>query len=259
MTMNAGPVAGHHPDDNVPDNPSDRPVALVTGATRGLGAETARRLAALNWTVWLGARNADAGQAVAESIRDEVPAADVRVLELDVTSDASVADAHEVVLASGTGLDALVNNAGVSGTRALPEDTSPADFVPVFGVNLLGPVRVTNTFLPLLRKSPRPRLVMVSSGMGSFGITLDRARLESTTWGIVYPSSKAALNMVTTMYAKSLPDVRVTAVDPGYTATGLNGFSGTQSVQEGAEPVVAACVADEPAGAFIGRGGALPW
>ena len=94
-------------------------------------------------------------------------------------------------------------------------------------------MRVTNTFLPLLQQSARPRLVMVSSGMGSFGITLDRARLESTLWGIVYPSSKAALNMVTTMYAKSLPDVRVTAVDPGYTATDLNGFSGTQTVDRG--------------------------
>jgi NAD(P)-dependent dehydrogenase (short-subunit alcohol dehydrogenase family) len=153
----------------------------------------------------------------------------------------------------------LVNNAGISGTRAQPADTKPADFIPVFGVNLLGPVRVTNTFLPLLQKSVRPRLVMVSSGMGSFGITLDRARLESTLWGIVYPSSKAALNMVTTMYAKSLPDVRVTAVDPGYTATDLNGFTGTQTLAEGVEPIVEACVAEELGGWFIGRSGALPW
>jgi NAD(P)-dependent dehydrogenase (short-subunit alcohol dehydrogenase family) len=100
---------------------------------------------------------------------------------------------------------------------------------------------------------------MVSSGMGSFGVTQDRSRLESTIWGIVYPSSKAALNMVTTMYAKSLPDVRVTAVDPGYTATNLNGFSGPQTVPEGAEPIVEACVADELAGGFVGRSGPLPW
>jgi NAD(P)-dependent dehydrogenase (short-subunit alcohol dehydrogenase family) len=99
----------------------------------------------------------------------------------------------------------------------------------------------------------------VSSGMGSFAITQDRTRLESTLWGIVYPSSKAALNMVTTMYAKSLPDVRVTAVDPGYTATNLNGFSGTQTLAEGVEPIVEACVAEELAGGFIGRSGLLPW
>jgi NAD(P)-dependent dehydrogenase (short-subunit alcohol dehydrogenase family) len=232
---------------------------LITGSTQGLGAETAARLAERGWTVWLGARDPAVGEAVAEQIREETTPADVRVVQLDVTSDESVAAAYDVVAGSGTGLDVLVNNAGISGTRALPADTAAADFLPVFGVNLLGPVRVTNTFLPLLQRSERPRLVMVSSGMGSFGITQDRSRLESTLWGIVYPSSKAALNMVTTMYAKSLPDVRVTAVDPGYTATNLNGFSGTQTVPEGAEPIVAACAADELPGPFIGRSGALPW
>jgi NAD(P)-dependent dehydrogenase (short-subunit alcohol dehydrogenase family) len=233
--------------------------ALITGATQGLGAETAARLAELGWTVWLGARDTAAGDAVAKEIRGTTPVADLRVVQLDVTSDESVVAAYDAVSAAGTGLDVLVNNAGISGTRALPADTKPVDFVPVFAVNLLGPVRVTNTFLPLLEKSARPRLVMVSSGMGSFAITQDRSRLESTLWGIVYPSSKAALNMVTTMYAKSLPDVRVTAVDPGYTSTNLNGFSGIQTVAEGAEPIVEACVAEELAGGFIGRSGALPW
>jgi NAD(P)-dependent dehydrogenase (short-subunit alcohol dehydrogenase family) len=238
---------------------TSRSTVLITGATRGLGAETAARLTERGWTVWLGARDTAAGEAVAREIRAAQVDADVRVVELDVTSDESVAAAYDTVTGSRTGLDVLVNNAGTSGTRALPADTEVADFLPVFGVNLLGPVRVTNTFLPLLKESERPRLVMVSSGMGSFGITQDRGRLESTIWGIVYPSSKAALNMVTTMYAKSLPDVRVTAVDPGYTATSLNGFSGTQTVAEGAEPIVEACTADELAGPFIGRGGALPW
>ena len=232
---------------------------LITGANRGLGAETAARLAVRGWTVWLGARDVAAGEAVAKEILGTQPDADLRVVQLDVTSDESVAAAYDVVTASGTGLDVLVNNAGISGTRALPADTTPADIIPVFGVNLLGPVRVTNTFLPMLKESDRPRLVMVSSGLGSFAITQDRARLESTIWGISYPSSKAALNMVATMYAKTLPDVRVTAVDPGYTATNLNGFTGTQTIAEGAEPIVEACVADEVAGGFIGRSGALPW
>jgi NAD(P)-dependent dehydrogenase (short-subunit alcohol dehydrogenase family) len=232
---------------------------LVTGATQGLGAETAARLAERGWTVWLGARDTAAGEAVAKEIRGSVPAADLRVLALDVTSDESVTAAYDEVVAAGTGLDVLVNNAGVSGTRALPADTKPADFIAVYGVNVLGPVRVTNAFLPLLEQAERPRLVMVSSGLGSFAMTQDRNRLESTIWGIVYPSSKAALNMVTTMYAKSLPDVRVTAVDPGYTATNLNGFSGSQSIAEGAEPILEACVAQELPGGFIGRSGLLPW
>ncbi len=232
---------------------------LITGANRGLGAETAARLAERGWTVWLGSRDVAAGEAVAKEIQGAQPDSDLRVVQLDVTDDQSVAAAYDAVTDAGTGLDVLVNNAGISGTRAQPADTAPADFVPVFGVNLLGPVRVTNTFLPMLRRSERPRLVMVSSGLGSFGITLDRARFESTLWGIVYPSSKAALNMVATMYAKSLPDVRVTAVDPGYTATNLNDFTGTQTLAEGVGPIVEACVAEELPGWFIGQEGLLPW
>ena len=180
-------------------------------------------------------------------------------MELDVTRDESVQAAYDVVAGSGTGLDILVNNAGIGGTRAAPADTVPADFLPVFGVNLLGPVRVTHAFLPLLRRSPTPRLVMVSSGVGSFGITTDPDRLESTLHGLVYPSSKAALNMVTSMYAKSLPDIRVTAVDPGYTATALNGFSGTQTVTEGTDAIVEACTAEAVAAGFVDRRGPVPW
>src|SRR4051794_38583229 len=97
--------------------------ALITGATKGLGAETAGRLASLGWTVWLGARDLGAGQDVADRLCEDRPDADVRVVELDVTSDESVAAAYDVVARSGTGLDVLVNNAGVSGTRALPADT----------------------------------------------------------------------------------------------------------------------------------------
>jgi NAD(P)-dependent dehydrogenase (short-subunit alcohol dehydrogenase family) len=232
---------------------------LLTGTTKGLGAEAARRLAGLGRTVWMGARDADAGQEVAEKIRADHPDADLRVVQLDVTSDDSVRAAYDEVAGSGTGVDVLVNNAGIGGTRAAPRDTVAADFLPVFGVNLLGPVRVTHAFLPLLRASDRPRLVMVSSGMGSFGITTDPDRLESTLHGLVYPSSKAALNMVTTMYAKSLPDVRVVAVDPGYTATALNDFSGFQTVTEGTDAIVEACTADTLGGGFIDRRGVVPW
>jgi NAD(P)-dependent dehydrogenase (short-subunit alcohol dehydrogenase family) len=237
----------------------EQDTVLLTGATGGLGAETARRLAALGHTVWMGARDIGACQELADKIQVEQPDANPRVVELDVTSDESVTAAYDVVAGSGTGLDVLINNAGIGGTRAAPVDTVPADFLPVFGVNLLGPVRVTHTFLPLLRESSRPRLVMVSSGMGSFGVTTDPDRLESTLHGLVYPSSKAALNMVTTMYAKSLTDMRVVAVDPGYTATALNGFAGHQSVSEGTDAIVEACTAATLAGGFIDRRGVVAW
>lgn len=123
----------------------------------------------------------------------------------------------------------------------------------------LGPVRVTHAFLPMLRESGDARLVMVSSGMGSFGVTTDPDRLESTLHGLVYPSSKSALNTVTTMYSKSPPDLGVVSVDPGYTATGLNDFSGTQTVSAGADVIVEACTADTLAGWFIDRRGPVPW
>jgi NAD(P)-dependent dehydrogenase (short-subunit alcohol dehydrogenase family) len=233
--------------------------ALVTGATQGLGAETAARLAEHGWTVWLGARDAAAGDALARKLRAAQPDADVRVVALDVTSDESVAAAYDAISAAGTGLDVLVNNAGISGEPLPPAETRAADFLAVYGVNLLGPVRVTHAFLPLLRASERPRLVMVSSTLGSFGTLEARGPVAATAWGMVYPSSKAALNMVTTMYAKALPDVRVTAVSPGFTATSLNGFAGAQTVAEGAGPIVEACVADDLPGGFIGRDGVVPW
>ncbi|MBD5786454.1 SDR family NAD(P)-dependent oxidoreductase [Cellulosimicrobium terreum] len=246
-------------------------IALVTGATRGIGRETVRRLAGLGWTVWLGARDVEQGGVVAAEIMSETAAetagsagtapADVRAIALDVTDDASVGLAVRRIEQECGRLDVLVNNAGIAGTRSAPRDTSPTDFIPVFGVNVLGPVRTTGAFLPLLDRSARPRVVMVSSGMGSFGVTSDPDRIESTIAGLVYPSSKAALNMIASHYAKSLPGYQVLAVDPGYTSTGLNGFSGPQTVQEGAESTVLAATVGPgaPSGTFTHRGEPLPW
>ncbi|KAA1419909.1 SDR family oxidoreductase [Mumia zhuanghuii] len=233
--------------------------ALVTGANKGIGLETVRRLAGLGWTVWLGARDAELGRKAAETLQQD--GLDVRPVTLDVTDDASVAAAVTTVGESATGLDVLVNNAGIAGRRVGPEASVPADFIAVYGVNVLGPVRVTNAFLPLLRASDQPRIVNVSSGMGSFGVTSDPSRLEASLVSLVYPSSKSALNMMTTMYAKALPELRVNAVDPGYTATDLNDHRGTQTVEEGADASVrAATVApDGPTGAFFSRDGVLPW
>ncbi|GAB3436775.1 SDR family NAD(P)-dependent oxidoreductase [Phycicoccus ginsengisoli] len=232
---------------------------LVTGATRGLGLETSHRLADLGWTVWMGARDAAAGEAAARAVAQAHPGADVRFVELDVTDDDSVAKAVEAVDGSGTGLDVLVNNAGILGPGRPALDTVPADFLPVLDVNLLGPVRVTHAFLPLLTASSRPRLVMVSSGLGSIQHVNDPARTESRVPGLVYQSSKAALNMVTTLYAKALPGVRVCAVDPGYTATDLNGHSGTRTVREGTDAIVTAAAADTVPGPHFDRYGVSPW
>jgi NAD(P)-dependent dehydrogenase (short-subunit alcohol dehydrogenase family) len=190
--------------------PSIPTVALVTGANKGIGRETVRRLASLGWTVWLGARDAERGKAAASELAG---AGDVRFVELDVTQDVSVSDAAALIADESGRLDVLVNNAGIPGGFVAPRDVTAAEFIAVFGVNMLGPVRVTRAFLGLLDRSARPRVVMVSSGMGSFGVTTDPARFESTLHGVVYASSKAALNMVTSQYpvrevARRLPGQR---------------------------------------------------
>ena len=231
-------------------------IALVTGATQGLGTQTVRRLSALGWTVWLGARDIALGTRLADEIDG-----DVRAVQLDVTDDASVDAAARMIDEHSGQLDVLVNNAGISGGMLAPRETTAADFLRVYGVNVLGPVRTTHAFLPLLDRSAQPRIVMVSSGMGSLGVTTDPDRFESTLHGLVYPSSKTALNMITSQYAKSLTGYQVNAVDPGYTGTALNGFRGTQTVQEGTDAVVAAATIEPGAatGTFTDRSGVVPW
>jgi NAD(P)-dependent dehydrogenase (short-subunit alcohol dehydrogenase family) len=234
--------------------------ALITGANKGLGYETARRLSELGWTVLLGARDRERGEEAATTLQKS--GADVRFIPLDVTSDESVDSAIDLVAEATEGtLDVLINNAGVISPRTEPLETSPQDFIACFGVNLLGPVRVTRAMVPLMREAENPRIVMVSSGLGSLAVTSDPKRLESRILSLVYPSSKAALNMVTTQYAKVLPGFRVNTVDPGYTATDLNDNAGFQTVEEGATVIVemAQVARDGPTGAFFSKDGPVPW
>jgi NAD(P)-dependent dehydrogenase (short-subunit alcohol dehydrogenase family) len=140
-------------------------------------------------------------------------------------------------------------------------ETTAANVAEVFATNVFGIVRVTRAFLPLLERSPNPVVVNVSSGMGSFGVTTDPERLESGIVGLGYPASKAAVTMLTTQYAKAFPQMRINAVDPGYTGTDLNDNRGTQSVQEGTDAIVrmAQLDASGPTGTFADRHGAVPW
>lgn len=230
---------------------------LITGANRGLGLTAARRLAELGWRVLLGSRDPERGAAAADSITT----GDVRPLPIDVTQDESVTAAAQHVEHLYRRLDVLVNNAGIAGARAPALDVGADEMREVYETNVFGPVRTTRTFLPLLRRSPAPRIVMVSSGMGSIAITSDPERVESILIGLPYPSSKTALNMITSQYAKALPGFRVNAADPGYTATDLNGHSGFQTVQEGTDAIVALAQVepDGPTGGFFDRHGPVPW
>ncbi|WP_262703637.1 MULTISPECIES: SDR family oxidoreductase [Streptomyces] len=233
---------------------------LITGANKGLGFETARRLIAAGHTVYLGSRDAERGRRAAEQL-----GAGARLVVLDVTDDASVAAAAKTVEADG-GLDVLINNAGIEartpdgGVIGAAEVT--ADMMKeVFETNVFGVVRVTHAFLPLLRRSAAPVVVNVSSGLAS----LERVSTPDTPThaypGVAYPASKTTVNMVTVQYAKAFPEMRINAVEPGYTATDLNGHTGHQTVEEGAEIIVrmATVGPDGPTGGYFDIEGTLPW
>ncbi|MFI9169235.1 SDR family NAD(P)-dependent oxidoreductase [Streptomyces lincolnensis] len=227
---------------------------FITGANKSLGYETARRLIEAGHTVLVGARDPERGQAAADALG-------ARFVQIDVTDDASVAAAAADVSAHEGGIDVLINNAGVHGPHVSADQITAAHAGAVYDVNVIGLVRVTQAFLPLLRKSAGPVIVNVSSGMGSFAATHDAERVESKPVAPLYTSSKAAVTMLTTQYAKAWPDVKVNAVDPGYTATDFNGHSGPQTVTEGTDAIVelATIGPDGPTGAFRDRHGAVAW
>ncbi|OHV70445.1 SDR family oxidoreductase [Mesorhizobium sp. LCM 4577] len=243
--------------------------ALVTGANKGIGFETARRLAALDYKVWLGARDAERGEAAAQALRTE--GLDVEWLALDVASDGSVAAAAKAVAAQTPSLDVLVNNAGIAPgyVEALgpdgryerpPSREDVADMKATYDVNVFGPVRVTQAFLPLLAASPASRIVMVSSYLGS----LARASGNSQSPNVMgYGSSKTALNAVTLAFARELAPrgIMVNAAAPGYTATDLNAHRGGRTVQQAAEIIVRLATLEPggPTGGYFDENGPLPW
>ncbi|MCC8907898.1 SDR family NAD(P)-dependent oxidoreductase [Curtobacterium sp. GD1] len=228
---------------------------FVTGATRGLGKETARQLAAAGHTVWIGARDLDTGHAVAHEISTGPNA--VRAVQLDVTDDASVASAFATIGAAG-GLDVLVNNAGIG---KLGLDGPEA--LEVFDTNAVSVVRTTEAALPLLRSSAAPIVVNISSALGSFAANHDPEKPASQYQAIVYGASKAAVSMLTVQYARAVPEVHFVAVEPGYTATEFGGVPNPHGrpVEVSAATVAAAAAAgpDGPTGVFLEDGAPLGW
>ncbi|WP_406043590.1 SDR family NAD(P)-dependent oxidoreductase [Micromonospora sp. NBC_00898] len=231
---------------------------LITGANKGLGFETARRLIAAGHTVYLGSRDAERGRRAAEQLG-------ARMVRVDVTDDASVAAAVQAIEADG-GLDVLINNAGIEERTPDGGFIGPAEVTAdlmrqVFETNVFGVVRVTNAFLPLLQRSAAPVVVNLSSGLASLTRVTAAGTPTYAYPGVAYPASKTAVNMITVQYAKAFPNLRINAVEPGYTATDLNRNTGTQTVEEGAEIIVrmAQVGPDGPTGGYFDAEGPLPW
>jgi NAD(P)-dependent dehydrogenase (short-subunit alcohol dehydrogenase family) len=229
-------------------------ITFITGANKGLGYETARRLIELGQTVIIGARDADRGQAAADRLG-------ARFVPIDVTDDGSVKRAAADIEAHEGRIDTLINNAGIIGAHIAASELTGDDALLVFETNVISVVRVTNAFLPLLKRSDAPAVINVSSGMGSFALTHDPSRVESTIASPLYTASKAAVTMMTAQYAKAIPEVRFNAADPGYTATDLNSHSGHQTVTEGTDAIVALATEDPSAGTgrFMDRFGPVAW
>lgn len=236
--------------------------ALVTGANKGIGLAIARGLAQAGMTVWLGARDRVRGEAAVQGLQSE--ALDVRLLEIDVADDDSVRRAAETVGSEIEALDVLVNNAGIIiDPAAPPSQARMADVKATHEVNLFGPIRVTQAFIPLLKAAGQARVVMMGSGVGSLTLITDPASIYSTVNLLAYTSSKIALNAVTVSFAKELAPfgIQVNAVEPGHVQTDLNGNTGVLTPEEGAATAVRMALAgqDGPTGGFFGSHGRQPW
>ncbi|MGY2032400.1 SDR family oxidoreductase [Nocardia gipuzkoensis] len=246
-------------------------VALVTGANKGIGRGAAEQLAAQGMVVLIGARDPRRGEEAAAALRAAGGAA--HAVTLDVTDRTTVAEAAKRIEQRFGHLDVLINNAGITGSgQVSPQDaydqvpsTVDLDMVrEVFETNVFGVIAVTNAMLPLLRRSPAPRIVNVSSHAASLTLTSDLDGPFATLLpSAAYSPSKSAVTALTVNYAKELrkEGFLVNAVAPGYVDTDSNNHTGFLTVAQGAAVLVrlATLDADGPTGGFFGEDGSVPW
>ena len=248
-------------------------VALVTGANQGIGLQIAKELAARDFTVLVGSRNLARGLEAAASIRG-----DARAIQLDVTDRASIAEAARRIRDELGRLDVLVQNAAISNVRKTQLGLSLAEYArlavaskvsidevkAIWETNVFGVLAVYQAMLPLLLAAPAGRIVNVSSGVGSLARAMDPSNGYRRMFTPGYSASKAAMNALTVAMAIELEgtSVKVNAVSPGFTRTNLNGYEGTESVEEGAAEAVRMALIDRdgPSGGFTHATiGTLPW
>jgi NAD(P)-dependent dehydrogenase (short-subunit alcohol dehydrogenase family) len=237
---------------------------LITGANKSIGFETARQLAQQGYFVYLGSRILDKGQEAVNQLKAE-GLTNIEAIQIDVTDKASIEAASQKL----TSLDVLINNAGISGGIPQTTDgTSTETIREVFDTNFFGPIDVTRAFLDLLKKSDAPRIVNVTSGLGSLTLHNDPNWIYYKVKSAAYGPSKTALNAYTTVLAYELKDTKfkVNVVDPGYTKTDFNHHSGPGEIPVAAGYIVKYAMLDEdgPTGQFISydnnpETGISPW
>ncbi|RYG55421.1 SDR family oxidoreductase [bacterium] len=236
-------------------------VALITGANKGIGLETARQLGQNGLTVLIGARDAGRGEEAAAKLRED--GLDAHFVELDVTKPATIAAAKVGIERDYGRLDVLVNNAGIALDMAPPSEASLDVTRQTYETNFFGVIALTQALLPLLHKSEAGRIVNVSSGLGSLTLASDPNWEHAAVNAFAYCSSKTALNAFTVRLAKELAEtkIKVNSTDPGYTATDLNGFQGNLTPEQAARVTVRMALIGEdgPNGRYFSEDGELGW
>ncbi len=242
---------------------AQKKVALVTGANKGIGFETVKQLANQGYFVYLGCRDKMKGTVALQELNRQ-GFQDVEILELDVTKPQTIEHSVTIIQSKFARLDVLVNNAGILGE--MPQNASGntvENLKNIFEINFFGAVQTTQLFLELLKTSEQPRIVNVSSDLGSLTQNSNPEYPFYEVKLLGYNSSKTALNAFTVMLAYELKDTnfKINSVNPGYTATDLNGHSGTQTAEQSAKIIVQYAILDDngPTGKFISDYGITAW
>ena len=241
---------------------------LITGANRSIGLETARQLLQKGYFVYLGARELSRGQKAVDALKSE-GFEHAEAIAIDVDDLSSIQSAREALGQKTEVLDVLINNAGIPGSFPQTAEAASVGVVrQVFETNFFGVIEVTQAFLDLLKKSSEPRIVNVTSGLGSLTLHSDPGWKYYAVKPVAYIASKAALNAYTIVLSSELrgSGFKINAVDPGYTATDFNNHSGPGTVEDAAARVVRAAMldADGPTGQFfsddnVPESGISPW
>ena len=235
---------------------------LITGANKGIGFETTKQLAQAGYFVYLGSRDKIEGLEALKKLK-ALGLNNVDCIEIDVTNIDSIKSARKELEGKINQLDVLINNAGIGGGQDQNLSTGKIENLrKVFDTNFFGAVQTTQEFIPLLKKSNEPRIVNVSSGLGSLAV---HSSTQNPNYAIydAYSCSKTALNAFTVMLANEFRDTnfKINSVTPGYTATDLNQHQGTQTLAQGAKAIVKYATVDNdgPTGKFLKEDGEIDW